>query len=98
LSAVNTNSDFRQQQVTANRNRLGLSNLCKQMLQAITAMDHEVKTCGEVLYEGSKPWIQLLQQLNEFNIHLEKCERKPNAIIQAFTGDAYVGLAVRATL
>jgi hypothetical protein len=97
LSPTNTNPDVMQLQVSANRNRLGLSNLCNQMLNTITAMDQEAKNCGKILYEGNEHWNTLQQHLNDFNTLLnaivEKCERKPYAIIQAFSRDAYVSLA-----
>jgi WD40 repeat protein len=93
LSPTNTNPDVMQLQVSANRNRLGLSNLCNQMLNTITAMDQEAKKCGKILYEGNEPWNELQQHLNDFNTLVEKCERKPHAIIQAFSGDAYAALA-----
>jgi hypothetical protein len=98
LSPTNSvNLDFREQQVIANRNRLDLSNLCNQILNAVTAMDLEAKNCGKILYEGDEHWNELKEQLNTFNTLLraieEKCDKRPHAIIQAFTGDEYAVLA-----
>ena len=97
LLPASASSDFRAQQVNVNRNRLELSKLCHQMLNAITAMEKEAKTCGQVLYEGNAPWKELQLELIAFNDELsaikEKCNGNPHKIIEAFSGDSYVALA-----
>ena len=99
LLPANERSDFREQQVSANTNRLKLPKLCNQMLDAITAMDQEAKTCGKILYEGNVPWKELQLELIAFSSELnaiEKyCNRKPNEIIGAFSGYPYAALAMK---